>query len=94
MTRKELVAILIKKAGFEASKAAEFVDEVFGTVKEALERGEKIKIQGFGVFNTREKRARTGRNPKTGERIEISARRVVTFKPSGSLRKAMNRGSA
>ena len=59
---------------------------------ETLERGEKIKIPGFGVFNVREKKARLGRNPKSGERMEISARRVVGFKPCGVLRKALNRG--
>ena len=62
-----------------------FVDQVFEIMKEALERGEKVRISGFGNFTVREKRARRGRNPKTGERMEISARRVVSFKPSGTL---------
>jgi integration host factor subunit alpha len=86
LTRKGFVAVLNEKALFPASKCAEFVDLVFEVMPETLERGEKINIQGFGVFTVREKRARTGRNPKTGERMEISARRVVTFKSRGVLR--------
>ena len=56
---------------------------------ETLERGEKIKIPGFGVFNVRGKKARLGRNPNTGEKMEIASRRVVKFKPSGVLKKAL-----
>jgi len=93
MTRKELAAVLIEKAGFEAAKIAEFVDQVFEIMKEASGRGEKIKVPGFGVFNVHEKKARLGRNPKSGERMEISARRVVKFKPSAVLRKTLNQGS-
>ena len=63
MTRKELAAVLIEKAGFEAGKIAEIVDQVFEIMKEALEKREKIKIPGFGVFNVRGKKARLGRNP-------------------------------
>jgi integration host factor subunit alpha len=93
MTRKELAAVLIEKAGFEASKVSEFVDQVFEIIKGALERGEKFKIPGFGTFTVREKRARIGRNLKTGDKMEISGRRVVIFKPSGELRKTLNRGA-
>jgi integration host factor subunit alpha len=62
---------------------------VFDIIKETLEKGEKIKISGFGNFVVREKRSRVGRNPQTGEEIEISARRVLTFKPSQVLRGAL-----
>ena len=93
MTRRELAAGLIEKAGFEAGKASEFIDQVFEIMKEALEKGEKVKIPGFGNFTVREKRARTGRNPKTGNKVEISARRVVIFKPGDALRKTLNRGA-
>ena len=91
MTRKELAAVLIEKAGFDASKVAEFIDQVFESMKEDLEKGEKIKIPGFGIFAVRENAARKGRNPQTGEKIEIAGRRVVKFKPSLILRKALNR---
>ena len=93
MIRKELAAGLTEKAGFKASKASEFVDQVFEVMKEALERGEKVKIPGFGNFTVLEKRARRGRNPKTGKMIQISGRRVVTFKPGAVLRKTLNRGA-
>jgi integration host factor subunit alpha len=91
MTRKDLSEVLGEKSLFPASKCAEFVDTVFEVMAEALERGEKIKIHEFGHFKVLGKRARTGRNPQTGERMEISARRVVTFKPSLVLRKALNK---
>ena len=94
MTKKELSAMLGEKGLFPASREAEFVDLFFEAMVEALERGEKIKIPGFGVFKVREKAARLGRNPKTGDRMQISARQVVTFKSSGVLRKALNRGDA
>ena len=61
---------------------------VFDTMKETLEKGEKIKISGFGNFVVRQKRPRIGRNPQTGEEIEISARRVLTFRPSQVLKSA------
>jgi integration host factor subunit alpha len=74
ITRKEFAAILGKEAYFSAKKSAELVDLVFEIMTEALKRGEKIKIPGFGNFTVRKKRARKGRNPRTGEEIQISAR--------------------
>ena len=91
MTRKELSVILEEKTLFPASKCAEFVDIIFEIMAETLERGEKIKISGFGNFVLKEKAARTGRNPQTGEKMEIAARRVVKFKPGAVLRKTLNR---
>ena len=93
LNRKELSAILGEKVLFPASKCAEFVDLVFEVMTETLERGEKIKISGFGNFRVREKRARRGRSLKTGEVIQISGRRVATFKVSLVLRRALNRGA-
>ena len=91
MTRKELAAMLGEKSLFPAPKCAEFVDMVFEVMAETLERGEKIKIAGFGNVVVREKQARKGRNPQTGERMDISARQVVKFKPGAVLRKTLNR---
>lgn len=91
MTRKELSEILGEKTLFTASKCAEFMDMVFEIMAETLERGEKIKISGFGNFVVREKAARKGRNPQTREKIEIAGRRVVKFKPSAVLRRTLNR---
>jgi integration host factor subunit alpha len=78
--------------GFSKKEAAEIVEMVFDTIKETLERGEKIKISGFGNFLVRDKKSRVGRNPQTGEEIEISARRVLTFRPSQVLKNALNGG--
>jgi integration host factor subunit alpha len=83
--------MLDEKSLFPASKCAEFVDMVSEVMAETLERGEKIKISGFGNFVLKEKAARRGRNPQNGERIEIAGRRVVKFKPSAVLRKTLNR---
>ncbi len=91
MTRKELAEALNKNILCSAKKSAELVDLFFEMMAENLGRGERIKIQGFGNFSVRQKAARRGRNPKSGERIEISARRVVTFKPSPVLRETLNR---
>jgi len=66
---------------------------VFDTLKDTLERGEKIKLSGFGNFVVREKKSRVGRNPQTGQEIEISARRVLTFRPSQVLKNALNKGN-
>jgi integration host factor subunit alpha len=67
-------------------EAKEFVDAYFEAIREALERGENVKLSGFGNFQLRVKNQRPGRNPKTGEEIPISARRVVTFRPGQKLR--------
>lgn len=92
MTKADLVVAMCDKVGGVTKKeAAEVVDAVFDAIKETLERGEKIKISGFGNFEVREKQARKGRNPQTGETIEISARRVLTFKASQVLKDALNK---
>ena len=92
MTKTELVEIICEKTAFARQESAEFVEQVFEIIKEALEKGEKIKISGFGNFVVREKRPRRGRNPKTGEEMTIAERRVLTFRPSQTLRKLLNQG--
>ena len=79
-----------KLPGFTKTKTAQLVDAVFGVMKDALESGENIRVNGFGNFVVREKNKRRGRNPKTGEELTIPARRAVTFKPSQLLKKGMN----
>jgi integration host factor subunit alpha len=91
MTKAEVVRIICEKMGLTPKESAEIVDQVFGILKETMEDGKKIKISGFGNFVVRQKRPRKGRNPKTGEEMVISGRRVVTFKPSTLLRKALNK---
>ena len=93
MTKADMVKIICEKMGFALKESTEIVEQVFDILKETLEGGEKIKISGFGNFNIRAKRPRKGRNPKSGEGIVISGRRVVTFKPGNVLRKALNRKS-
>ena len=91
MTKADLGKIICEKMSFALQKSTEIVDQVFDILKETLEGGEKIKISGFGNFVVRQKRPRKGRNPQTGEEITVSGRKVVTFKPSPVLRKALNK---
>ena len=90
MTKADLVERVHDNIGFPKKEAAEIVDCVFEVIKTALEDGEKIKISGFGNFLVREKAPRKGRNPQTNQEITISARRVITFKPSQVLKAALN----
>jgi integration host factor subunit alpha len=90
MTKADIIEGVYEKVGFSKKESAEIVELVFDTVKETLERGDKIKISGFGNFQVRYKKARIGRNPQTGKEIEISARRVLTFRPSQVLKTALN----
>jgi len=90
MTKADLVKIICEKMGFALKESTEIVEQVFEIIQETLERGEKIKISGFGNFVVREKRPRKGRNPQTDGELVISGRKVVTFKPSPVLRKVLN----
>ena len=91
MTKAEMVKIICEKMGFALKESTEMVDHVFDILKETLESGEKVKISGFGNFNIRAKRPRKGRNPQTGEEMVITGRKVVTFRPSAVVRKALNK---
>lgn len=86
LTKADIVERVYKEAGFSKKEAADLVDLVFHVIKDTLSRGEKVKISGFGNFSIRDKSTRIGRNPQTGEAMEISARRVLTFKPSQVLK--------
>ena len=90
MTKADVVESVCSKVGFSKKESAEIVELVFDTIKETLERGEKIKLSGFGNFVVRDKKSRVGRNPQTGQEIEISARRVLTFRPSQVLKNELN----
>jgi integration host factor subunit alpha len=91
MTKADIVLRVYEKVGFSKKEASEIVEAVFDSIKANVERGEKIKLSGFGNFVVREKRPRKGRNPQTGGEIIISSRRVLTFKPSQGLKKALNK---
>lgn len=86
LTKAEIANHLFDEVGLNKREAKEFVDAYFELIKDALEAGENVKLSGFGNFQLREKNQRPGRNPKTGEEIPITARRVVTFRPGQKLR--------
>jgi integration host factor subunit alpha len=86
LTKADLASALFDEVGLNKREAKEFVDSWFETIRQALEDGDHVKLSGFGNFQLRDKNQRPGRNPKTGEEIPISARRVVTFKPGQKLR--------
>lgn len=86
LTKADIVERVYKEAGFSKKEASDLVDLVFKIIKDTLARGEKVKISGFGNFSIRDKSTRVGRNPQTGSSMEISARRVLTFKPSQVLK--------
>ena len=85
LTKADIANRLFNEVGLNKREAKEFVDAYFETIRQALESGENVKLSGFGNFQLREKNQRPGRNPKTGEEIPISARRVVTFRPGQKL---------
>ena len=86
ITKAEMAERLFQQVGLNKREAKDFVDAYFEVVREALERGDQVKLSGFGNFELRKKNQRPGRNPKTGEEIPISARRVVTFRPGQKLK--------
>lgn len=86
LTKAELAEALFDELGLNKREAKEFVDLFFEEIRGRLEEGEEVKLSGFGNFELRNKNQRPGRNPKTGEEIPISARRVVTFRPGQKLR--------
>ncbi len=90
MTKADLVEKLYFMAEYSKKESSDIVDCVFELLKSTLESGEDIKISGFGKFEVREKAARNGRNPQTGEPIEIAARKIITYMPSKTLKTTMN----
>src|SRR5436305_12871680 len=86
LTKAELAEALFDELGLNKREAKEFVDLFFELIREKLEIGDEVKLSGFGNFELRSKNQRPGRNPKTGEEIPISARRVVTFRPGQKLK--------
>ncbi len=90
MTKADIVEKVYQKIGFSKKEASELVEMVFNQLKDVLCNGDKVKISGFGNFVVRGKNERIGRNPQTGEQIKISARRVLTFRPSQVLKAVLN----
>lgn len=86
LTKAELVDLLFEKVGLNKREAKNMVEDFFEEIRAQLERSEGVKLSGFGNFQVRDKPQRPGRNPKTGENIPVTARRVVTFHPSPKLK--------
>ncbi len=89
ITKADIIESVYEKVGFSKKESSEIVEIVFETIKTTLEKGEKIKVSGFGKFEVRQKNTRRGRNPQTGSELQIPARRVLSFKPSQVLKNAL-----
>ncbi len=86
LTKADIAEMLYEELGLNKREAKEIVEHFFEEIRTALENNEQVKLSGFGNFDLRDKNTRPGRNPKTGEEIPITARRVVTFKPGQKLK--------
>jgi integration host factor subunit alpha len=91
VTRKELALSVNEKLGVSQRNAAEMVDTIFATMKETLISGESLKLVQFGTLSVRDKSPRRGRNPRTGESMTITKRKMVSFRPSKRLRERLNK---
>lgn len=94
VTRADLVDALCNTSGISRQDCTQVLESVLELLEEEIVKGEKVKLSRFGNFVVREKPQRLGRNPKTGEEVPITARRVVTFRPSHLLRKKVEDGGA
>ena len=90
MKKVELVEAIAAKAGVTKAEAARTLDVTFEVIAEALENGDRVPLVGFGTFDVSNRDARTARNPRTGETIEIAARKAVTFKAGTALKNRIN----
>ncbi|MFA9461637.1 integration host factor subunit alpha [Thiohalorhabdus methylotrophus] len=90
ITKADLVEMLHDRIGFSKKEARELVETSLDEIRLALANGEEVKLSGFGKFELRDKPPRPGRNPKTGEEVTITARRVVNFRPSQVLKGRVN----
>ena len=86
VTKADLANTLFEQIGLNKREAKEFVELFFEEIRESLESGESVKLSGFGGFSVRDKKSRPGRNPKTGEEVPVTPRRVVTYKASQKVK--------
>jgi integration host factor subunit alpha len=93
LTRMDLSEAVFKEVGLSRNESAQLVESVLRHVSDALASGETVKISSFGTFSIRDKSARVGRNPKTGDEVPISPRRVLTFRPSHLMKDRVAAGS-
>lgn len=90
MKKADLVEAIAEKTGLTKADSTRALDAVFEAVTKALKKGERVPIAGFGTFNVSKRKAREGRNPQTGEKVKIAARKAVTFKAGTALKDAVN----
>ena len=93
LTRIELSEAVYREVGLSRNESAELVETVLNHISNALIKGEQVKISAFGTFNTRNKKQRIGRNPKTGTEIPITSRRVISFKASQIMKEKVAAGN-
>ena len=93
LTRMDLSEAVFREVGLSRQESAQLVESVLGHVSDALVRGEQVKISSFGTFSIREKNERMGRNPKTGEEVPITPRRVLSFRPSHLMKDRVAAGN-
>lgn len=93
LTRMDLSEAVFREVGLSRNESADLVERVLGLMSDALVSGEQVKISSFGTFSVREKAARVGRNPKTGEEVPIEPRRVLTFRPSHLMKDRVAAGN-
>lgn len=89
MTKKDLIEIVAKKSNLTNKASRDAVQTMLNTIRDSLKRGEKVVLTGFGTFSIRTRAARTGRNPKTGEKITLAARKAPGFTPGKTFKKAV-----
>src|SRR5216110_321708 len=94
MTKADLIKDVAQAVEMSGKEAEDIVDTIFENIVKSLQSGDKIEIRGFGSFRTRQRNARTGRNPKTGAKVDVPAKRVPFFKPSKELRDSVNPNGA
>ncbi|MBL4750838.1 MAG: integration host factor subunit alpha [Amylibacter sp.] len=93
LTRMDLGEAVFREVGLSRNESSELVEAVLDHVSDALVGGENVKISSFGTFSLRDKKARVGRNPKTGEEVPITPRRVLTFRPSHLMKDRVSEGN-
>jgi integration host factor subunit alpha len=94
LTRMDLTEAVFREVGLSRNESSVLVDSVLQHISDALVAGEQVKISSFGTFSTRDKNARMGRNPKTGEEVPISPRRVLSFRPSHLMKDRVAQGNS
>ena len=92
LTRSDLSEAVYREVGLSRTESADLVESILAHLSDALVQGDTVKISSFGTFSVREKGARMGRNPKTGEEVPIEPRRVLVFRPSHILKDKINEG--